>query len=116
MTASLDASNQPLIITRRLAIQLLHVAQVAAPLAIEGIVVAEGDEPVRYLPRAQAEGQAAWAQVFSNPTAPAVPETAQLSDGLLTLMISLDIKGVLELRAWTLSDGAARERVISIRD
>lgn len=110
MTAS------PIVITRRLAIQLLHEAQVAAPAAIHGVVTLVADEPGRYLPVDRAEDQNIWAQVFSNPQSPAVPNPQQLSAQMLTLMISLDIKGVLELRAWQLRDGAASERVISIRD
>ena len=114
MTASAKAS--PLIISRRLAIQLLHEAQVAAPAAIEGIVTALGSEPGRYLPTAQAAGQAVWARVFSNPAAAAVPTTEQLQPDTLTLMISLNTKGVLELRAWVQQNGAPLERAVSITD
>lgn len=106
----------PLILARRLAIQLLHEAQVAAPNSIHGIVTAVDGEPARYLSVDRTEGQAVWAQVFSNPTAPAVPDVSQLASGMLTLMISLDTKGVLELRAWVLQDGAALERTIAIKD
>ncbi|MES2682625.1 MAG: hypothetical protein V4650_03830 [Pseudomonadota bacterium] len=110
MTAS------PLVISRRLAIQLLHEAQVAAPAAIDGIVTALGSEPGRYLPAAQALGQAVWARVFSNPSAAAVPAATELFEGVLTLMISLNTKGVLELRAWVQQGGAALERPVSITD
>lgn len=114
MTAS------PLVITRRLAIQLLHEAQVAAPQAIQGVVIEVDGEPSRYLPAGLAaglaDGQAVWAKVFSNPTAPAVPELSQLAEQELTLMISLDIKGVLELRAWVQQDGAPLERAVSVKD
>jgi len=106
----------PLILSRRLAIQLLHEAQVAAPAAIEGGVTVVDGEPARYLPVERAEGQALWAKVFSNPTAPAVPTVAQLANDRLTLMISLDTKGVLELRAWSLQDAAPFERTIAIKD
>lgn len=110
MTAS------PLVINRRLAIQLLHTAQVAAPESIAGVVLAAAGEPGHYLPLAQAEGRAVWAKVFSNPTAAAVPVASQLAAGALTLMISLNTKGVLELRAWVLQDDMPCERTVSITD
>lgn len=112
MTAS------PLIIDRRLAIHLLHVAQVAAPAAIDGMVIADAAGlPQRFLPREQAEQQRAstlWAKLYSNPTAAAVPSAAEMHPTLLTLVISLNTKGVLELRAWVSRDGAPVERAVSI--
>lgn len=114
MTASLSAS--PLVLTRRLAIQLLHEAQVAAPLAIEGAVLVANGEPPRYLSMTRVTDQVVWARVFSNPSAPAVPTAAQLAASGLTLMISLDTKGVLELRAWVQQNGAPEERAVSICD
>ena len=106
----------PIVIARRLAIQLLHEAQVAAPQAIDGVVTLSNGEPGRYLPRERAEGQALWARVFSNPTAPAVPAAGQLAENQLTLMISLDTKGVLELRAGQQLEGLPHERAVSVRD
>ncbi|MES2883693.1 MAG: hypothetical protein V4709_02735 [Pseudomonadota bacterium] len=110
MTAS------PLVIQRRLAIQLLHEAQVAAPQSIEGVVTELGGEPGSYLPRERAAGQPVWASVYSNPTAAAVPDRSQLAEQRLTLMISLNTKGVLEMRAWVQQNGAPSERAVSIRD
>lgn len=110
MTAS------PLVIARRLAIQLLHEAQVAAPQAISGIVTAQDGEPLHYLPRERLAGQTVWASVYSNPEAPAVPDAQQLAAQALTLMISLNTKGVLEMRAWVQQNGAPLERAVSIRD
>ncbi len=112
MTAS------PLVIDRRLAIHLLHVAQVAAPDAIDGYVVSDAAAvPQRFLPREQAEQQAShslWAKLYSNPTAAAVPSAAEMHPTLLTLVISLNTKGVLELRAWVMQNGAPLERAVSI--
>ncbi len=110
------ASSPAIVIARRLAIQLLHEAQVASPQAIDGVVTEVAGEPGRYLPAARATGEAAWARVYSNPTAPAVPRLEQLAAQQLTLMISLDTKGVLELRAWQLADGAPLERVVAVKD
>lgn len=107
-------------IDRRLAIELLHEAQVAAPESISGVVLLEAGEPSRYLAHASymaAEAaMAVWAKVHSQPKAPAIPSPAQLAEGQLTLMISLTTKGVLQLRAWTLQQGATVERNISIKD
>ena len=112
MTAS------PLFIDRRLAIHLLHVAQVAAPAAIDGYVLADAAAvPQRFLPREQAEQQptsALWAKLYSNPSAAAVPSAAEMHATLLTLVISLNTKGVLELRAWVQHNGAPLERAVSI--
>ena len=104
----------PLVIDRRLAIQLLHAAQVAAPNGIEGVVTEVGGEPGAYV--ATAGAQNVWARVFSNPAAPEVPTAEQLASHALVLMISLDTKGVLAMRAWLSRDGAPLERVVAIRD
>ena len=109
-------ASSPLVITRRLAIQLLHEAQIAAPQAIEGVVTDRGGELLGYLPRERLVGQPVWANVYSNPTAAAVPDASQLAEQQLTLMISLNTKGVLEMRAWILQNGAPCERTVSIRD
>lgn len=109
-----------LVIDRRLAIQLLHVAQLAAPAAIDGMVIADASGvPQRFLPREQAEQQpvaALWAKLYSNPTAAAIPSAAEMHPTLLTLVISLNTKGVLEMRAWRLQDGLPQEQPVSIRD
>lgn len=114
MTAS------PLVIARRLAIHLLHEAQIAAPAALCGVVVCDlAGEPVRYLPAAAAAAMPAeslWAKVLSNPSAPAVPSADELHPYLLTLVISLNTKGVLEMRAWIPHNGQPLERAISIAD
>ena len=106
----------PLVIARRLAIQLLHEAQVAAPQSIDGVVTLVDGAPSRYLSAEKAQGQAIWARVFSNPTEPAIPKAQELSEQTQTLMISLDTKGVLELRAWIQQNGAPLERAVSIKD
>jgi len=107
-----------LVIDRRLAIHLLHVAQVAAPEAIDGLVIADASGvPQRFLPREQAEQQntaSLWAKLYSTPTAAAVPTAADMHPTLLTLVISLNTKGVLELRAWVQQNGAPLERAVSI--
>ncbi|SEQ15606.1 hypothetical protein SAMN04488038_104125 [Solimonas aquatica] len=106
-----------LVMPRNLAIRLLHEAQIAQPEAIRGLVTARGEEPCAYVPGAQLPAQAElWAVLWSQPLAPAVPEAAQLREGELSLVISLNTKGVLEMRAWRLRDGQVQEQVLKIRD
>lgn len=110
-------TDTDLVMPRRLAIQILHEAQIAQPESICGVVGARGDEPSSFARVAQpASGERLWARLWSNPTAPAVPSADQISGGGLYLVVSLDIKGVLEMRAWELRDGAPHERVLKVRD
>lgn len=113
------STTAPLVIARRLAIQLLHEAQIAAPLAIHGFVGAVEGSPCSFAAEAgelARRGEAQWAEVFSNPLAPAIPDAAQLRDGALTLMISLTTKGVLQMRAWSLQGGQSVEFGLQIQD
>lgn len=109
-------AQAPLILDRRLAIQLLHCAQVASPASISGTVLGREGEPERFVQRPAAAGDMVWAEVLSNPLAPAVPDDAQLPAAALLLLISLDTKGVLQLRAWQRESGQPVERVVAIRD
>jgi hypothetical protein len=106
-----------LVLARRLAIQILHEAQIAQPQSIVGVVTAHNGEPATYhhgnkLPA----GENLWARLWSNPLAPAVPTAEELAAGGLHLVISLNTKGVLEMRAWELKSGAPHEREIKIKD
>lgn len=106
-----------LVMPRRLAIRILHEAQIAQPEAIVGVVTARGHEPAGFtLGRETPTGQTLWARCWSNPLAPAVPAVEQLAAGGLHLLISLNTKGVLEMRAWELRAGAAHERTLQIAD
>lgn len=109
-----------LVMPRRLAIQILHEAQIAQPDSICGLVGARSGEPSSFLRTMDADfaarGEQLWARLWSNPTAPAVPTADQLQGGGLYLVVSLNTKGVLEMRAWELRSGAPFERVIQIRD
>lgn len=106
-----------LVIARRLAIEMLHQAQIAQPESIRGIVTARADQPVSlHLGDQVPSGQTLWARCWSNPLAPAVPTAQELAAGGLHLVISLNTKGVLELRAWELQDGQPHEREIKIKD
>ena len=105
---------------RTLAIRILHEAQIAQPESICGLVGARGDEPASFLRSVDADfgarGETLWARLWSNPTSPAVPTADQLAGGGLYLVVSLNTKGVLEMRAWELRGGEPFERVLKVRD
>ncbi len=113
-------SDAILTLPRRLAIQILHEAQIAQPQAIHGWVLARDGEAAALRVCSEAEARAAapgaWARLWSHPTSPAEPDLDELQVGVLHLLISLNTKGVLEMRAWELHGGAAREREIKVRD
>lgn len=108
-------SEQTLVMPRRLAIRILHEAQIAQPESITGWVRGEA-QPLSYHAGEPPAGAALWARLWSNPLAPAVPEVSQLAAGGLHLVISLNIKGVLEMRAWQLQAGAPHEQVLTVED
>ncbi|NKF23631.1 hypothetical protein [Solimonas marina] len=110
--------NEVLVMPRNLAIRILHAAQIAQPESIRGAVYARGGEPASFVQGddAAARGDGLWAVLWSHPQAEAVPAASELKVGLLSLVVSLNIKGVLEMRAWRLVDGAAQEQVLTIRD
>ncbi|HKY93202.1 MAG TPA: hypothetical protein VJM11_19275 [Nevskiaceae bacterium] len=113
-------TETPFVIPRTLAIRILHEAQIAQPDPICGLVGARGGEPCSFVRGSDADviarGETVWARLWSNPTAPAVPEAKELAGGGLFLVVSLNTKGVLEMRAWELRDGAPAERVLTIRE
>ena len=45
-----------------------------------------------------------------------MPQANELREGRLSLVVSLNTKGVLEMRAWRLVAGAPQEQVLKIRD
>lgn len=110
--------TEVLVMPRHLAIRILHEAQIAQPEAIRGVVAARAGEPAAFLKNSDsvAGGDALWANLWSYPQAEAVPDASELRDGLLSLVVSLNTKGVLEMRAWRLADGVAQEQVLKIRD
>lgn len=114
-------NETPLVMPRRLVIQILHEAQIAQPDSIRGLVGERGGEPCSFSRSASAEdfhsrGETVWARLWSNPHSAAVPTAEEIAAGGLHLLVSLDIKGVLELRAWELSEGRPLERILKVRD
>jgi hypothetical protein len=123
-------SEDPLVIARRLAIRLLHEAQLSPANPVRGLIGAQAGEPTSVYPwtgtaargeleaQINARGEQLWAVYRSNPQAPALPEDTDraLVDGVYLLIISLDTKGVLEMRCWDWRSGTAQERILKIKD
>lgn len=118
MTSTQLDTDAALVMPRRLAMQILHAAQIAQPDSIRGVVAASSGVPstLHLGAAALTDEESAWAQLWSHPQAPAIPQASELVADQLCLVVSLNTKGVLEMRAWQLSDGAARERILKIGD
>lgn len=111
----------PLLLPRKLVLRILHEAQIAQPEAIHGWIFEREGLPQVYRPAAQAMhthrgDESLWARLWSKPDEAAVPQPGELRDGLINLIVSLNTKGVLEIRAWELHESLARERSLSIID
>lgn len=113
--------NELLVVPRRLAIQILHEAQIAQPAAMHGWVYERDGKPAVFRLAAADMGthradETLWARLWSMPAAPAEPTPAELREGLVNLVVSLNTKGVLEMRAWELVGGGAVERELRVED
>lgn len=103
------AAAAPLIIPRRLAIALLAEAQKAEGGPVRGVIGARDGVPVSVRPGARApatSGETVWAHYHSG-LQPEAGEGRQL-------LISLDTKGVLQLRCWEQRGSAGSERELHI--
>ena len=129
MTPTIEA---PLLMPRRLAILLLHEAQIATGPFV-GLVSApntDGAEPDGWLPiggmtdiqtlpaQWQAADKRVWAIYIHRPAMPAMPaiEDFSVQPALRRLTASLAIKGVLQLRAWQCLQGRVVECELHIHD
>jgi|TARA_R110001599_G_scaffold153651_20_gene339079 hypothetical protein len=101
---------------RRLAIDLLHRAQIAQPEPIRGFVAARDGRPVAWRASAPDAPEACWARLWSVPDAPAVPTQDELPAPGLNLIISLNTKGVLEIRAWQRGPHSPVELILTLED
>jgi hypothetical protein len=90
-----------LILPRRLAIALLAEAQRAAGAAVSGVITAREGVPATVVPDpADVASDEVWARYRSGAEGPDAKPGRQL-------LISIDTKGVLQLRCW--EDAAERE-------
>lgn len=101
--------SDALILPRRLAIALLAEAQKAAGAATHGIIASRDGVPVAVQPNAEAASGAdvVWARYHSGTAEPDARPGRQL-------LISIDTKGVLQLRCWEREGKAATERELRI--
>lgn len=90
-----------LILPRRLAIALLAEAQKAAGEPVTGVITARGGVPVAVRPGASTAGDEVWARYRSGAAQPDSAPGRQL-------LISIDTRGVLQLRCW---EGAAEREL-----
>jgi hypothetical protein len=126
-----DAARVKLVIPRKLAVRLLHEAQISPDAPVEGLVGAKKNEAcscyalsgavtrAELLQKVQAQAETPWAWYRSNPQQPAAPiegDKFVATDRAYSLIISLDTKGVLEMRCWDWSSGQPVEREITIKD
>ncbi|MGB0955638.1 MAG: hypothetical protein ACPGZP_06505 [Panacagrimonas sp.] len=109
-------TRQDLMIPRRLAIHILHAAQSAKPQSIAGEIAQRNGTPAAFILDGQAlpEGHAHWADLRSEPNRQAVPSADELTPDRRLILVSLDTKGVLQMRGWELHQGQPQERVLKI--
>lgn len=107
--------SEPLQIPRRLAIALLAEAQKHEAGPVQGVIGARAGVPVsvRSGPEAGAAalqaGEAVWARYRSGAREPDAAPGRQL-------LISVDTKGVLQLRCWECADRGLQERSLAVGD
>ena len=101
--------SDPLILPRRLAIALLAEAQRADGAPVHGVIAARDNVPTSLQPNATAahEPYSTWARYRSGTGDPDAGEGRQL-------LVSIDTKGVLQLRCWERGAKAAVERELRI--
>jgi len=131
-------------IPRKLANQLLHLAQLSPDLEICGLVSSQNGVPChcypvvnvaeqpaqRFLLDAAAQiaalkamrdrGEELFAIYHSHPTAPAIPSSTDLElaayPDALYLIISLNTKGILEMRGFHINQQTAREIPLTLSE
>lgn len=144
-TAMESGDKDAVVLPRRVAIQLMHEAQIRSDEEACGLIAedpASGARVVYPVPnvaqdRAHAfemdpkrlvavhrtmreRGQSLWAVYHSHPQGDATPSAADLRETghpeAVQIIVSLDIRGVLQLRAWRFSADGPREQRLTISD
>lgn len=96
----------PLILPRRLAIALMAEAQRAGGEPVAGVITAQNGAPVAVQPGG-ADATAVWERYRSGATQTDAAPGRQL-------LVSIDVKGVLQLRCFENAGGAPEERELRI--
>ncbi len=137
-------SQEHIQIPRKLANKLLHLAQISPNLEICGLIGGKNGQPISCYPVANTAeqpqqrfeldtsqqilamtkmrdmGEQLFAIYHSHPTAPATPSITDLElapyPDTLYLIISLNTKGVLEMRGFKIADNSAKEIVLSLSE
>lgn len=134
--------SNPVKIPRQLVNSLLHQAQSGGDKEICGLIAARGGHPQRVIPianvaptpatryqmdpKAQIDAmrdmrqrdETLFAVYHSHPHSPAVPSAVDAAEAgypeALYLIISLSVKGTLEMRGYRMADGAFKEVLLEI--
>jgi hypothetical protein len=135
--AIINAAEAPAVMPRRLAIRLLHEAQIAGPAGFEAQVLARAEPELvvdvtaadtagtreRQLAELDAAGWRRWAVFRYRGERSADPAAAEFAGEpwrshprALLLTASLAIKGVLQMHAWSLAGGSVIEHELQICD
>ena len=135
--------SETVALPRSLAIQLMQEAQKSSEEEVCGLI-GHADDAWRVYPVANAAaersrafemdaaglvaaqramrqaGQSLWGIYHSHPHSAATPSAADLAETgypeAVQIIISLDVRGVLQLRAWRVEGEAARELRLEVRD
>lgn len=132
-------------IPRKITNQLLHLAQISPDSEVCGLIGSKDGVPCRCYPvantaeqpgqrflldaaeqiaaltRMREQGETLFAIYHSHPSAPAQPSALDLNmaegyEDALYLIISLNTKGILEMRGFNIRDNAAREVALALSD
>lgn len=131
-------------LSRKLTTELLHLAQISPDQEICGLVSSINQQPVRCYPiknvapqpqqqflldveqqiaamkTMRTQGEELFAIYHSHPTSPAIPSTTDLElaayEDALYLIMSLNTKGVLEMRGFHIQEKTAQEVVLTLAD
>jgi proteasome lid subunit RPN8/RPN11 len=136
-------NNSEISLPRKLINQLLHLAQLSPEAEVCGLIGAnqsqqpvscypihnsadlpqnrfllEASQQIQAMTQMREQGEQLYAIYHSHPHAPAIPSAADLEQAVypeaLHLIISLDTKGVLELRAFRILNKSAAELALNL--